>query len=78
MQDEDDREGFGNCLACGAIIESATARSYLFGQESELCSVCAAARGGVYDVERDAWDPPPDVSGLPVVEPDSDRRGWRR
>jgi hypothetical protein len=77
MQDEDDREGFGTCLACGAIIESTMARSYLFGQGDELCSACAATRGGVYVVDRDVWDPPPDLSGLPVDDPGGDRRRRR-
>ena len=64
MQQEDERDEFGTCLACGAIIESTAERSFSFGTGNELCSACAIARGGQYSVDRDVWDPPPDLSGL--------------
>ncbi len=77
MQDEDEREDFGTCLACGAVIESTAARSYVFGSGNELCSACALARGGAYVVDRDVWDPPPDVTDLPGVDFDSSGPGRR-
>jgi hypothetical protein len=64
MQEIDERDEFGTCLACGAVIESTVDRSFVFGTGNELCSACAIARGGAYIVDRDVWDPPPDVTGL--------------
>lgn len=61
---EEDREAFATCLACGAVIESTADRSFPFGGGNELCNVCAVARGGAYCADRDVWDPPPDLSGL--------------
>lgn len=64
MQDGEEGDEFGTCLACGAVIESTAARSYFFGSGNELCNACAIARGGAYVVDRDVWDPPPDLAGL--------------
>jgi hypothetical protein len=50
---------------CGARITSDLDRTFAFGAENLLCGSCAAARGGRYDAERDAWDPPPDLADLP-------------
>lgn len=61
---QQERDEFGTCLACGAVIESNLGRSFPFGTGNELCNACAIARGGQYCVDRDVWDPPPDVNGL--------------
>jgi len=53
------------CGACGARLAGGADRAYRFGTENALCWECAAARGGRYDAERDAWDPPPDLADLP-------------
>jgi hypothetical protein len=63
MQDEE-RDEFGTCSACGTVIESTADRSYSFGTGQELCSACALARGGQYRADRDVWDPPPNLRGL--------------
>jgi hypothetical protein len=64
VQEDQEREEFGTCLACGAVIESSAVRSFGFGAGNELCHTCAIARGGAYVVDRDVWDPPPDLKGL--------------
>jgi hypothetical protein len=52
------------CAGCGAQV-SETESPFAFGTENVLCSECALARGGRYDVERDVWEEAPDLTGLP-------------
>jgi hypothetical protein len=53
------------CSVCGAIVGSGSDRGFRFGTGNALCWDCAASRGGRYDAGRDAWDPAPDLTGVP-------------
>jgi hypothetical protein len=62
--DHEEREEAAVCAVCGADVSDAE-NPFVFGTENVLCSECALARGGRYDVERDVWETAPDLTGLP-------------
>ena len=64
MEQDDRSEEALVCAACGAAVASDAERAFEFGDENVLCAACATARGGRYDEHRDAWEPPPDLSGI--------------
>ena len=62
--EQDEFEIPETCSACGAQVDADADGVYGFGSGNVLCAPCALARGGRYDVARDAWDRRPDLSGL--------------
>lgn len=63
--DRDDREERDVCELCGARVSASTEAAFAFGAGGVLCFECATRRGGSFDADRDLWDPPPDLEGLP-------------
>jgi hypothetical protein len=61
----DDREPSDLCGVCGSSLSAETQSAYSFGTAGVLCFECSIARGGRFDADRDTWDPPPDIAGLP-------------
>jgi hypothetical protein len=61
----DDPNDFVDCLDCGATIVPSLDRAFALSNEAFLCFECAARRGGAYDVEKDRWTTPPNVSDEP-------------
>jgi hypothetical protein len=57
------------CAECGAEIDPSRDPAYPFGQDEDytLCGVCAARRGGVYDIDLGRWAVVPDISELLVT-----------
>jgi hypothetical protein len=64
--DEDEREVAAACADCGEPIESGGARSYEFGEQSQLCWSCAIRRGGSYDAKRERWTTKPSTANLRI------------
>lgn len=62
--DPENREEREVCASCGERIALDSERGFVFGTGNVLCAACATRRGGRYDARRDAWDEPPDLSGL--------------
>ena len=67
MQDEEDeREIASACADCGEGIEPGGARSYGFGEQSQLCWACAIKRGGSYDARQERWTTKPSTADLKI------------
>ena len=64
--DEDEREVASACADCGEPIEPRGARSYEFGEQSQLCWSCAIRRGGSYDAKHERWTTKPSTANLRI------------
>ncbi len=62
---EDEADQWVPCTACGATIQPAADRGFMFGEHGALCWECAIRRGGTYDSQEDRWTTPPHVADLP-------------
>ncbi len=64
--DDEEREIASACADCGELIEPGGARSYEFGEQSQLCWACAVRRGGSYDARHERWVKKPSTANLRI------------